>query len=273
METAADEEDPTWAVVGPAWASAWDAFLSMKLLFLSAALASLVLSTFDFYGPLLIGGGQSRLRLALAQFAVTMITLFLRMLILAPVAVAVHRFVLLGERTPGIISLWPAYTRRFALWLCAVSLMFFVVVAVGASLSLQFVLGAFGKLVFFVSMIAAVVCSVFFVLIFPSIAIDEPSSGWRDRLGASWRRMDGHFWLFVGLSIATLLPVVLAVVVFTGGLAAVQIFVLHDSSGKSLAFGMRAGLDLINILTAMLGAAVASRFYARFRDQTLETAP
>jgi len=273
MDRAADENPSSWTVVGPAWASVRKAFLSMKLLFLSAALASLALSTFLFYGPGWIGG-QSRLGLALAQLVIALLSLFLRLLILAPVAVAVHRFILLGERTPGIISLRPSYTRRFALWLWGFSLVISVVIGVGASLSLNFVLGAFGKLIFIISVVSVAVCSVFCVLIFPAVAIDEPSSGLRDRLGASWRRMDGHFWLFTGLSIATVLAVVLVVIVFAGALTAGDLLVLHDSSRKSLlAFGAQAGPDLANILTAMLGAAVASRFYARFRDQTLETAP
>jgi hypothetical protein len=269
MEPAIDGGHSTWTVVGPAWASVRDAFLSMKALFLSAALASLILSVFAFFGPDWIGG-QSRLTAGLVQFAIAVLALFLRLLILAPVAVAVLRFILLGEHTPGIISLSPSYTRRFALWLCAFSLAIFVFVALGTALTLSPVSGGLGKLLFFVSLIAAAVCSVFSVLVFPSIAIGESSLGWRNRLAASWRRMDGHFWLFVGLSLATILPVVLVVIVFAGTLGALKILVFHDSSGTSLLdFGMRAGPDLANILTAMLGAAVASRFYARFHGQIL----
>ncbi|HWY61543.1 MAG TPA: hypothetical protein VNW15_06555 [Rhizomicrobium sp.] len=271
MEPTANEADSNWRVVGPSWSSVRAAFLSMKSLFLSAAFASLLLSAFAVFGPDWIGS-QPRLTATLVQIAIAVLVLFLRMLILAPVAVAVHRFVLLGERTPGIISLRPSYTRRFALWLCAISLAFFAVAALGAALSLSFVLGARGKLFFFVSLIAAIVCSVFSVLVFPSIAIDESSSGWRGRLGASWRRMDGHFWLFVGLSLVAILPIVLVVTVFAGILGAVEIFVFRDSGKSLFGFGMQAGPDLANILTAMLGAAIASRFYARFRDQTITPA-
>ena len=272
MEPAVDEGHSTWRVVGPAWASVRDSFLSMKTLFLSAVLASLILTIFAFFGPGWIGG-PSRLTVVLFQIAIEMLVLFLRLLILAPVAVAVHRFILLGEHTPGIISLRPSYTRRFALWLCAFSLAIFVVVIFGAALSLGSVLGAFGKLLFFVSLAAVTACSILFVLVFPSIAIDEPGLDWRSRLGASVRRMEGHFWLFIGLSLVTIFPVMLLGMLAAGTLGALEIFVFHDSSGKSLFdFGMRAGLDLTNILTVMLGAAIASRFYARFRDQRFETA-
>jgi hypothetical protein len=79
--------------------------------------------------------------------------------------------------------------------------------------------------------------------------------------------------MFIGVSLVTILPIVLVIAVLAGAVGAVDVMVLRDSSHQNLLdFGVRAIEDLVQILTAMLGAAIASRFYSRFRDQTVLSA-
>jgi hypothetical protein len=262
MESEAQETQSEWRVVGPSWASVRDAFLSMKPLFLSAAAASVFLTAVTFYAPHFLGQRAG----ALAALPV----ILLRLLIVAPVAVAVHRFILLGERTSGIISLRPSYTRRFALWLLLFTLVGFGIVLFGSGLALMSFLGVAGKLSFIAIAVASLFFSILFVLVFPAIAVEEQSAGWRDRLSASWRRMDGHFWLFFGLSIVTVLPVFVLVMVTGMAVGILDVVAFHARPGTApFDFALLILSNLSEILTAMLGAAVASRFYAHFRDQTV----
>jgi hypothetical protein len=81
--------------------------------------------------------------------------------------------------------------------------------------------------------------------------------------------MDGHIWLFIGLSIATVLPVFVIMLVIGGAIGGLDVVIFKTHPGTTLLdFCAQALDDFSGILTAMLGAAIASRFYARFRDQT-----
>lgn len=119
-------------------------------------------------------------------------------LVLAPVAVAVHRFILLAETSP----LQAAITHRvrvFALWTMVVQLAIHLVPELVDRLWL--------------AKMALELCALFIalrlLLIFPAIAIDAQPSDFGGRMDTSWKMTRGHFWTTVALLLFSLLPLIL----------------------------------------------------------------
>jgi hypothetical protein len=246
-------ERPTGAGLAEiAIASAIETWTKMKPLVLSAAVASGIVGAI-FSIPVYGLGSEiepSRLWINLLQAP-------FQAAIGAPLAVAVHRLILKGEVTPGIISLNRPYQWLFFVWLCAFALAQFALAgAMGVSRFLGFIF-AIGWFIFFIKS----------ALIFPAIAIEVPSGDWRERLRTSWKQMDGNFWLLFRALLISFLPLILAFVLVIIGAILLGIILTLGGAGTVGILAMRLIMTaVIQPAGVMLAAGVASWLYLWVRD-------
>lgn len=248
-----------------AWSSVMDAVETMPTLFLSAMILGALLSVATFGFPLyfraLAGHGRpgdSTAAVGLhlsAQFVSTLAWAA----IAAPVAVAMHRLILLTERKDGVLSIGARHTRLFFVWLVAIRLVWALA---EAAASLPQNVGARALSMVVVALIA-IVFSIYLAMIFPAVATDVPSENARARIKTSLDLMNGNFWLFVRAAIVTFLPIIVA----SGLLEFLflrQIILSVDKAQMPGALGLVAAalLGCLSVFSAALGAAIASWLYA-----------
>jgi hypothetical protein len=121
--------------------------------------------------------------------------------VLAPVAVVIHRFVILEETSRGFSVLRQACVRRFAIWTFCVQFVLLIVDVMthrGDS-------GFFH----FLGYVALIILFARTLLIFPAIAIDVPSASAADRIEASLSSSRGLFWSTVIGLIIVAVPLML----------------------------------------------------------------
>jgi hypothetical protein len=189
----------------------------------------------------------------------------LHALVLAPVAVAIHRLIILDETTRGVISLAAERVWKFTFWTLGVGCLGILIGIPGALLS-----GTGGTIVVLLVGLGIVVTCVRLALIFPAVAIEAPSGNWRDRIEASWEQTRGRFWLIAISLIGTIIPFVIAILIPAMLLLVVLLAVEMATGGGADTY---AGLlitvtgfeDMLNDLTKpvsiALVAAVASWIY------------
>lgn len=228
-----------------AWNSTFSAIRVMPMLFLSAALGAV------FAAVILAGLAYAAQPLA---FFIVLGNVLAWSALGAPVAVAVHRFILLDESTPGLLSYAPHHTRAFFLWLFALQVAAEILNAIGTA---QILLRL-------VTLVVIVIASVNLAMIFPAIATDVPCDHWQARLRQSWDRMQGHFWLFFRASIITFLPF-LGVWVLIVAVAAIMGAIMRATGFSPLAgligLWVAVAIGVMMIFFVALGAAVASWMY------------
>jgi len=136
--------------------------------------------------------------------ALDLAALLLRALITAPLAVAIHRFILLGEaRSFFYLS---RITLRFSAWLVGLQLPLVIL-----SWLMLFAGAATGLVPMLVIMLIALVLLQMQTLqLFPGVAVEERYRDVSARLETALERSEGMFWLSMVSLVLTLLPVVLA---------------------------------------------------------------
>lgn len=199
------------ALASRAWKSAFGAVGAMPFLFVLFLLLQIVLAT----AVVLVPGLQSwmvrpapadiTVLLTLKHIASRGLVLILGGAVTAPLAVAVHRYILLEQR--GVRG--PAAVNLF-FWM--MSLQLFFLMAFSFSLlasSVGFVRGLI-DLIIFIGLV-----NVIFRLsvMFPGIAIEVPARSAEDRIDQSWTAMQGKFWLWLKTLLLTLLPFIVIIVV------------------------------------------------------------
>nr|WP_321984583.1 hypothetical protein [uncultured Lichenicoccus sp.] len=174
----------------------------MPAAFLITLLASTMLETALFFSridaaPAGNGIGRPAVAMLFVSFAVS----FARYLVATPLAIAMHRFVLLGEAAV-LLPLRPlGRVLRFAVWLTAIG---------AVSDTGLFLLGTLpGRVALIpVLQILGVVLAIRFILIFPELAL-----GSTDHVaGHSWSATRRQFWRIGAVSFVTSLPVIAGVV-------------------------------------------------------------
>ncbi len=185
-----------------AWRSTWLGLLRMPLAFLVTLLIGILLETSLFLSrideaPASGGFGRTAFALLLISFAVS----FARYLIAAPLAIAMHRYVLLGETTV-LLPLRPIRrVLRFAVWLTAIG----AVSDVGLFL-LSTLPGRVALIP--VMQILGVALAIRFILVFPELALGATGPLARRSLSATrWQ-----FWRIGTISVVTGMPVVVAAI-------------------------------------------------------------
>jgi hypothetical protein len=207
MEQAGGTRPGFGETVSNAFRSTGQAAGQMPVLFFSAYFGLLAVSfATQYFGynaiaaSKLITGGigvANALVLLAGMFAFYALNAFF----LAPVAVAMHRFILRNEVNNSLAIPSRDRTRLFATWL----------VIIAAARVLSYVPGAFGSvmgdgrilagLFAYICLLAVGVVGVRLSLLFPAVAVDDPAAGFFARAHTSWERTRGHFWFLFGLTL------------------------------------------------------------------------
>jgi hypothetical protein len=125
--------------------------------------------------------------------------------IVVPMAVAIHRFTLLGERSAGF-PYRAHHTRNFFFWTSGLLLAFFI----ARSFSLLLMAVTFVQaLTAGVIEIGIFIIVIQLLMMFPALAIGVPAPSTEARIDASFRRMEGNFWLLARTVVLTLLPLLI----------------------------------------------------------------
>jgi hypothetical protein len=121
--------------------------------------------------------------------------------LVAPLAVAIHRLILLNETRLALPQV-----RNFFFWMAGLLL---AVVAARAFCLLMASVSFVRSLSEFLVTIGALIVAVQIALIFPAIAIGVPAGSVEKRLDSGFRMAEGNFWLLMRTILLTQLPLVI----------------------------------------------------------------
>ena len=182
-----------------------------------------------------------------------------RAVITAPLAVAMHRFVLLGE-TRQFFYL-SRVTLRFSLWLVGLQLpvviLSWLILFAGASTGLVPIL--------WVLLISLALFLMQTLQLLPAVAVEEASRDVSARLETALERSDGMFWLNLVSLALTVLPVMLA-----RGIAMKAFAKLAEKAPLLVPLG-KATLGFV--LVVLLAAAVSRLFSYGAHKKRAQTVP
>lgn len=236
-----------------AWASTWAALRAMPLTFLVTLAAYALVRLASSYAAGLQaqaaaeGGyppadGPSGAETAAALLVMSLYVV--RVFALVPLAIAIHRFVLLGERSP-LLPLTPARrVLRFGGWLIVLGLLN----SLSGLLNPRFgaaLLPALGELAIEV---VAIFVGIRLVLVFPAVAVQTDTKP----LALSWRATNWQFWRIIGVLLVTFLPMGMA----TGLILWLAAY--FDAATSQEVAGWRVLGATLDVLYVALGAAAAS---------------
>ena len=194
-----------------AWCSLGAAFRAMPLLFiftlvLSAALAAAILGIAPVKAALTVLKFEDfSLKTVNTYLGAHVLAVLLWSALVTPLAVAIHRFILLDETRPARAEMW-----NFFCWLAGLLL---AVVAARAFCLLTASVSFVRFLSEFLVTIGALIVAVQIALIFPAIAIGVPAASTEKRLDSGFRMAEGNFWLLMRTILLTQLPLMILRVV------------------------------------------------------------
>ena len=215
------------------WANAAVAVWQMKALVLTVAI---LYSVLDYAGNFIFIGvnrallhiGTERFFLEIADKIFTVAGLAVQSMLLAPVAVAVHRFVLLNETPSGWQKILHPRILRFAVWTFWLEVAAEVGDLCGTAASSSVVKFA----------IFAIIVVVFArtLLIFPDVAIDIPAANLEARFDTAWTRSRELFWAIFWSTIVAMVPIICVTLMpglMTALLAAIDLLPLSMPSYRT----------------------------------------
>lgn len=266
-----------WQIASRAWRSVFQAMARMPVLFVSAFVLFLLLQVFAL---VLVNHAVMQSLPVWSFFAGVFVQNIVSSLLTAPLAVAVHRWVLLNDVQPGGLSWKPPYTRLFFLWALGLHLVYVIMslptMAFTAEMVRSGIVGkrpAPGVLLNLLPVLAVMIASIYLALVFPDVAIGEPSASWIARAKASMARVRGNFWLLVRAAILAFLPLIVIQII--------EAFAERHVSGRvlvtmDLLSPATAARTVIGAATAVLGvglaAATVSWLYSWARTEKAEVA-
>lgn len=239
-----------------AWGSLFAAVRAMPPIFLAGM---------GLLAALEIGGGFLSSFLpdtALVDLLFPAMLAFTQLVILAAVAVPVHRFILLGESG---MNFHPAIVLRSAAWLMPFYLAWMMLPKAGIS--------ADDPVTSLLTMLswASWIALVWIFLLFPAIAVGEEGDD-RKLVETAIRRVRGHFWLILRSLAVTLVPLFLAFPVIILMINAIQTPPSATDAGAStpvMLWLILAGGWATLVLTAALSAAASSWLYSHLTESHL----
>jgi hypothetical protein len=201
---------------------------------------------------------------SLSFFTLFFVSQILSMACIAVVAVATHRFILLGDGRPKVGRV----TLHFFFWIMIVNIVFDlpeVAAFLGHGAMPD---SGFLTEIYYVVLVLEVIIAIYSAAIFPSVAVEEKSLGFKDRIAMSWNRMDGNCWLFVRASILACLPIILAGLLVLVPLGLIPFLRISDWTLWRLIDLTRSIVgDLLAFPVWMVQVAVASWLYSWVRQQ------
>jgi hypothetical protein len=174
-------------------------------------------------------------------------------LALTPLAIAVHRFVLLGEaRDAYDFAPGDARFQKFFLFTIALE----ILGAVPSLFALPFLLVAvfLYSLVALALTIAVAIIAVRTIMLFPSIAVDSAGAEWRNALADS----KGHSWRIFFVLLCTVLPAVVAEIVIVAVFSWIPVLNV---------IVLALVVPVIAVCVIAAAAAAASRLFAAYANQ------
>ena len=210
-------ERPTlWQTAKSAWSSLFQALLAMAPLFLigfalmvglNIAIERLdpllAIPTRDALKELLTGGRRLPWLDVSKAIGMDFAVWLLRAIIAAPMAVAVHRFILLGEvRRVYFLS---RLSLRFARWVFVLQIPVIIL-----SWLILFATGSTGlPSLLWLLMAALIVLLISTSQLLPGVAVDEPSETFSGRIETALERADNMLWRTTATFVLAFLPVIL----------------------------------------------------------------
>lgn len=209
--------------------------------------------------------GQGPIVHALGIASIYLVVYAAHSLVLASVAVAIHRLILRDEKADHAIAPFKSHTLRFAAWLTGLQLLWTFVLLPAPMRAI----GGIGLLA--VAMVAVAIAILFVTtrlsLMLPAIAIEAPAASLRQRIAASWALSRGRFWMLFLSGLLVMVPLFIGM--FILGLAVFAAFALVLTVagesvhylGSSMSWPKLILDDISRVMTAALGAAVLSWNY------------
>ena len=239
---------PIWRTVAATYREWWRMLPVLRLLVVNAVLIVIAISAVDALVP-----GRWSMQEPSASI-ITLVEAAVRALLLAPVVVAIHRFIIRDNITKAYtLPLGDAQFRRFFAWLFALELI--------GGLPLQFLvlMQAFNVSVrttavaFAVALVAAFVLMLRLAILPPAIAVRAPGA----RLAQALADTRGH-----ALRIFAIFVLALAPWLALGGLIGIILIGPSDAAAGSVAAmtGMVVG-GVIQTITLTLMAVIASLIF------------
>ena len=184
----------------------------------------------------------------LPSFGLDMAVNLITALLTAPIAVAMHRFVLL-EEIRRFTVLTPV-TLRFAAWIFAFDTL--AMIGISTATLAHNGLPLLSGLLMVVLAVGLVILVIKTLVLFPAVAVEEQSDRTSNRIETALNRSNGIFWLTVWSFMLASLPL--------GLVQAVTIFLLRHFNEPPIFIQLCR--NAVTILTVALGAAVASYLYS-----------
>jgi hypothetical protein len=177
--------------------------------------------------------------------------------VVTPLAIAVHRYVLLNEVTqrysinPSDPRFWRFFLFALILFLLLLTPFLFAILSAWAMLTAMPLIFFSMSVVYFIAasmLVAIIIIMVRTVILFPAIAVDAPGAGWMN----AWRDSKGHFWRIL---------LVMALVVVPAYVISLSLPLLFPSPHWFFeAIGWLID-EAITVVTLAAMAAAASRLY------------
>jgi hypothetical protein len=246
-----------WQIIGAAWRDAIGAIRRNSLIFLVVFLVlSALMVGFDYFVPPLhhaLATGPHLHRVARStpyRAILGLIEDIISSIIVVPLMVSVHRFVLLGKYGETLND--PKRLLFFALYLVFINIMSELPGEIEGVLQPQ----SSSQIFLLIMTIIAWIITVRLLLAYPAAALDKPSP-----LLDSWVRTRGHWWYITTVMICGWLPLLLI------GIATITLAFHHGF--KTPVFGIGHVLDILfstlaSVLFIALGAALVSELYLKF---------
>jgi hypothetical protein len=174
-------------------------------------------------------------------------------LALTPLAIAVHRFILLGEARDSY-DFAPGDPRFQKFFVFTIALEILTALPSIVALPLAFIAPFLYGLVALVLAILAAIVAVRNVMLFPSIAVDSAGADWRNAMADS----KGHSWRIFFVLLCTVLPAVVIEAILVALFAWVG--VLH-----LIVFALI--IPAITVFVIAAAAAAASRLFSAYANQ------
>jgi hypothetical protein len=218
-----------------AWQDALTARQRMPRLFLTTISAIAALNLI-YFGVVIVGSLFGR---GLFASLIGVIYVGLQALFLTPLAIAAHRFLLLGEVNDNYR--FDTQEPRFTKFLTFLAALFIIP---------QLLHAAFGGLIGIIVSIVVAIITVRLVILFPAVAVDAPGAEWQNAMADT----KGHSWRVFLILLCLILPAAIIVSI-------VLVICFHIP-----VIGWLIGVAVQAAFTIMVVAAIAAAASRLYRD-------
>lgn len=249
-------------IIGTAVTAWGDAFRAVSTMPVPAGIVFVILMLIAGASMLLIPDPMKLAKTSMPWLQViSLITTIVQGFLLAPLAIAVHRMVLLGETTDRY-ALDPSSPRymRFVGFGVLVSLLWSLPNLISSLTPHSYGLSEVAGIVSFVLVIVVAIVTLRRAILFPAIAVDAPGATWSNARNDT----KGHSWRVCFIFVCVALPVLMVSLPLTFTLVAPARF---GEPGR-LVFGIIS--PAIQILSICALAAAASHLFKAYASRLID---